>query len=108
MPLLSMAALLFLLKFPELERSVLHLFHHSKCWIRGLERAVVLQTGKRAGAEAPFDVYVCTSLVDTGLCTPCGGVEVTGTNGSRVTWITDLHTHRDQRPFHKLRHIVSL
>ena len=36
----------------------------SKCWIHGLEeRAVVLQTGKRAGVEAPFDVYVCTSLL---------------------------------------------
>ena len=33
-------------------------FTISKCWICGLERAVVLQTGKRAGAEAPFDVYV--------------------------------------------------
>ena len=31
----------------------------------GLERAVVLQTGKRAGAEAPLDVYMCTSLINT-------------------------------------------
>ena len=37
-------------------------FTISKCWIHGLERAVVLQMGKRAGAEAPFDVYVCTGV----------------------------------------------
>ena len=44
---------------------ILHFFHHvvNAAFIHGLEeRAVVLQAGKRAGAEAPFDVYVCTSL----------------------------------------------
>ena len=40
----------------------MHLFHHSICCIQGLERAVVLQKVKRAGPEAPFDVYVCMSL----------------------------------------------
>ena len=45
---------------------ILHFFHHvvNAAFIHGLEeRAVVLQAGKRAGAEAPFDVYVCTSLI---------------------------------------------
>ena len=38
-------------------------FTISKCWIHCLERAVVLLMGKRAGAEAPLDLYPCTSLV---------------------------------------------
>ena len=44
----------------------LHFFHHRKNCIHGLERGHFLQTDKRAGAQAPFGVYVCTCLLGIG------------------------------------------
>ena len=38
-------------------------FTISKNYIQGLERGHFLATDKRARAQAPFDVYVCTCLL---------------------------------------------